>query len=465
MASFRFRLTLLNAAVLGCVLLAVVLLLRWQLGGILRERLDASILAMAEAELASSTDSPDGTTHLHPIPPRPGYHDIAPINKIVALVDAAGRVLDRLPEDSADDLRIPTDLLSEVGRSGPVFRSVAARRGDRVRFVGLPIEIDASSDGVLLVGASMRGLEDLLGLLDLLLFGVTALGLAAAAGAGYFLARKALRPVGHIVAQAEAIGSESAGKRLDQSDANDEMAELTRVLNRMLDRIQQGVESQRRFTSDASHEIRTPLSNLRGTIEVCLRRPRPPSEYRETLESGLEEVNRLTSLVDGLLTVTRVQHASGSLQKVAVDLAALVGHEVDRRAADARRRRLDLRAQLDGSLTIQGNPALLGRLVANLLENSIKYCRADDRIVVRLGRSDSAAVVCVEDTGPGISPEEQKHVCERFFRGGTGRSSDPSGAGLGLPICQLIAELHGGALQLTAEEGAGTTVSVTLSLR
>jgi two-component system OmpR family sensor kinase len=458
-------LTFLNAAVLGLILVTAGLAQHWQVDSTLRGKLDASLLAIAETEIASSTDTPHGPAHLHPIRPFEVTEDIARLDKIVLLVDRQDRIVAERVAIPSLRFDLPSDFSKAIREWGAAFRTVPSHAGDRIRIVGLPMHGRRTEGMVLIVGTSLRSLDDLLTVLDLALIGIAVLVLAAAGAAGYFLARRALRPVGQLVSQVNEISSQNIAKRLEEPRSQDELAELTRVLNRMLARLEKGLEIQRRFTSDASHEIRTPLSNLQGEIEVALMRPRSPDQYRKTLDSSLEEVNRLTALVEGLLTLTRMDHTSAKFEKERVDLADLVRREVAQRAGDAQERRLDLRAELDGPLNVPGDPTLLARLIANLVDNAIRYCRPRDRIVVRLSRNDTAAVFSVEDTGPGIRHEDQERVFERFFRGKVARSMEEArGAGLGLAICKLIAELHGGAIALRTGEGSGTKVEATFPL-
>jgi two-component system OmpR family sensor kinase len=462
--SFRGRLTLVNAVVLGCVLLAAILLLPSQLSRILKANLDASLLTLAETEVASATDAPGNAVHLHPIAPYGEGADMARLDKIVVLLDRDGRVVGQTSALPDLRFRLPDGFAEEIREGRTTFRTVSSLSGHPIRLVGIPIQGGEPAGMVLVVGTSLQGVENVLQLLDLVLLGVSVIVLAVAGAAGYFLARRALQPVGSLVSQVDQISLQNIGRRLEEPRSEDELAELTRVLNRMLGRLEKGLEIQRRFTSDASHEIRTPLSNLRGEIEVALMRPRSPEQYQETLQSSLEEVNRLTSLVEGLLTLTRMEHDSTRLKTESVNLADLVREEVANRAAEARRRALDLRAEPDGPLNVSGDPTLLARLVANLIDNAIRYCRPKDRIVVSLARNDTGAVIRVEDTGPGITREDRDRVFERFFRGKAVHAAEPRGAGLGLAICKLIVELHGGTIDLRTEEGAGTTVEATVPL-
>jgi two-component system OmpR family sensor kinase len=297
--SFRGRLTLVNAVVLGCVLLAAILLLPSQLSRILKANLDASLLTLAETEVASATDAPGNAVHLHPIAPYGEGADMARLDKIVVLLDRDGRVVGQTSALPDLRFRLPDGFAEEIREGRTTFRTVSSLSGHPIRLVGIPIQGGEPAGMVLVVGTSLQGVENVLQLLDLVLLGVSVIVLAVAGAAGYFLARRALQPVGSLVSQVDQISLQNIGRRLEEPRSEDELAELTRVLNRMLGRLEKGLEIQRRFTSDASHEIRTPLSNLRGEIEVALMRPRSPEQYQETLQSSLEEVNRLTSLVEG----------------------------------------------------------------------------------------------------------------------------------------------------------------------
>lgn len=269
--------------------------------------------------------------------------------------------------------------------------------------------------------------------------------LALAAAGGWWLARRALRPVDTMAATAAAIGVDRLDERVPEPAVRDELWQLARTFNTMLDRIREGVEDQRRLIADASHELRTPLSAMRAEIDVSLRADDLSSAAAEVLESAREEVDRLTGMVDDLLTLATADEAGGlKLQLAPADLADLA-----REAAGA----LDGRA---AAIELRGRPApvladerRLGRAIRNVLENALEFSPPGGTVTVET----SPGRIAVTDEGPGIPPGLREKVFERFFRADPSRSRSTGGSGLGLAIAREIVEAHGGTIRV---EGSNT---------
>ena len=262
--------------------------------------------------------------------------------------------------------------------------------------------------------------------------------LLAAAG-GWWLARRALRPVDTMAAAAAAIGVDRLDERVPEPAVRDELWQLARTFNTMLDRIRDGVEDQRRLIADASHELRTPLSAMRAEIDVSLRADDLSPAAAEVLESAREEVDRLSRMVDDLLTLATADEAGGlELRLAPADLGQLA------RAAAA-----ELGADVDvdgGPAPVLADEARLGRAIRNVLENALEF-GPPVAVLVSPGR------IAITDSGPGIPPELQEKVFERFFRADPSRSRATGGSGLGLAIAREIVAAHGGTIRV---EGANT---------
>jgi signal transduction histidine kinase len=218
----------------------------------------------------------------------------------------------------------------------------------------------------------------------------------------------------------------------------------------------------RRFSADAAHELRTPLTILKGEIEVALRSSEAPVEIRRTLVSCLEEVDRLNSLMEDLLLMARMEGKALSAAPRPVNLAEIL--------KDAAPALSELAARAGNVCTvaaappqwIEGYDSLLFRLVFNLAENAIKYTPSGGRIEVTLEQQDGSAVLQVKDNGPGIPPDAQEHIFDRFYRGDPAREG--SGTGLGLALVYAIVELHRGQIHLSSDVGKGSCFRVTLPL-
>ena len=290
------------------------------------------------------------------------------------------------------------------------------------------------------------------------------IGLLLSAGGGWLLARRALKPVDRMAETARRISAEHLAARLEDTGANDELNRLAHTLNAMLERLDASFHQIRQFSADASHELQTPLTILKGEIEVALRTPRDLDEYQRVLKSALEEIDRLTRLVEGLLLLARADAGVLRMDHQSVDLAQLV-EDVYRQAkilADARNIRI-LLGEME-PIVIQGDYERLRRVLLNLVDNGIKYTPAGGQVTLALQRKGQWASFQVADSGIGLSLEDRERIFERFYRSAEARSQGEGGSGLGLCIARSIVEAHGGKIQVESTPGQGSTFTVFLPL-
>ncbi|WP_176731266.1 sensor histidine kinase [Bradyrhizobium elkanii] len=298
---------------------------------------------------------------------------------------------------------------------------------------------------------------------------ILALGIPFAAGlavaGGYFLAGRVLAPVGAMAQKAREITAESLAKRLPVDNAQDEFGRLATVFNDTLSRLQDAFERLRRFTADASHELRTPLTAMRSVGEVALQNTLDTVAYRDVIGSMLEEVDRLTRLVESLLILTRAD--SGKLQLVAedLDLGGLVGTVVDQLhvLADEKQQELTLRAPIRVPAT--GDAALIRLALMNLIHNAIKYTPTGGKITVEVNATGRRAMIEIRDTGPGIPVAHRDRIFDRFYRVDTSRSREEGGVGLGLAIARWAVEANGGQIELATDGTEGSLFRVILPAR
>jgi heavy metal sensor kinase len=279
---------------------------------------------------------------------------------------------------------------------------------------------------------------------------------------GYVLASRSLRPIQLLARKAEEIKSDRLHERLPVNASDGELADLARVFNAMLVRLEQSFEQLRRFTSDASHELRTPLAAMRSVGEVGLQKNSTPEAYRDVIGSMLEEANKLTRLVDSLLTIARAD--AGQIQLTPCLFPAInLAHE----CASLFEVLLDEKGQLltvDGpaDAMLRGDWLLLRQALVNVVHNAIKYTPRGGRIALRIRSSEKRVFLEVEDAGPGIPAAEVSKVFDRFYRVEEGRSRGAGGSGLGLPIARWSVEMHGGDISAHTVEGRGCTFRIEL---
>lgn len=298
---------------------------------------------------------------------------------------------------------------------------------------------------------------------------VIPLAIVLASAGGYFLARKSLAPVVAMSTQAGRIGAENLHERLPIQNARDELGHLAKSFNRLLERVDQSFERQRRFMSDASHELRTPTAILRGESEVALSKSeRPAEEYRESLSVLHAEAQRLTHIVEDLFTLTRADAGQYPLSPRDFYLDELVADCVHTTRSLALAKQITLTCEVPEELPIRADEALLRRMILNLLDNAIKYTPKEGRVTVSCERAGAEYALSVKDTGPGIPAELQQRVFERFFRADNARTrseGDGVGAGLGLSIARWIAEVHRGRLVLAKSDSSGSTFTAHLPVQ
>jgi heavy metal sensor kinase len=299
----------------------------------------------------------------------------------------------------------------------------------------------------------------------ILLLGIPFAAALAIVG-GYFLAGRVLAPVGAMADKAQRITAESLAERLPVVNPRDEFGRLGTVFNDMLSRVQNSFESLRRFTADASHELRTPLTAMRSVGEVALQTERDPARYRDVIGSMLEEVDRLTGLVDNLLTLTRADAGKIAVDKAVGDLREVAQSTANQLRLLAEEKQQSLALEPGGAIMASFDPRILRLALANLIHNAIKYTPTGGSVRLRVqARSNGDAIVEVDDNGPGIPASHRERVFERFYRIDSGRASDAGGAGLGLAIARWAVEANGGRMELENALPSGSVFRIVLPMK
>jgi len=275
-----------------------------------------------------------------------------------------------------------------------------------------------------------------------------------------------LSPFGALAEKARKITAESLAERLPVGNPRDEFGQLAGVFNAMLGRLESAFEQLRRFTADASHELRTPLTAIRSVGEVALQRPLDGPAYREVIGSMLEEVDRLTRLVENLLTLTRGESGHIRLSFETVDLGRLAIGVTEHLRVLAEEREQAPVFDVAQDVLATCDQGILRQALVNVLDNAIKYTPRKGSIHVAVREQESGeGVIEVRDTGPGIPAIHRERVFERFYRVDQGRSRSAGGTGLGLTTARWAVEANGGRMELESEEGAGSVFRIVLPAR
>ena len=345
-----------------------------------------------------------------------------------------------------DDLR-PYDIQTEYGR---------------FRFSNSLLSPAVGGRYLLQVGASLDAMDAALGRhFDLLLWcSLPSLGLALLGV--WWMARTALAPLSALAAQTRRITIGTLNQRLPTRGTGDQLDEVAGAFNETLGRLEAAVGDMRQFSSALAHELRTPLAALRGEIELAFVRQRSDEAWRTSAVSQIEEIDKLTRLVNQLLMLARAEAGEIPLVRGAVDLAGLVATVTEQLEPVAHAKHLTLQCDVTPSVTVTGDKGWLERLLLNLLDNAMKYTPPGGDVRVSVAREADEARIDVRDTGIGMSADAVPHIFDRFYRVDPARSPAVDGAGLGLSLAKWIVDRHEGRIDVRTSPGTGSTFTIWL---
>jgi heavy metal sensor kinase len=441
--SIRLRLTAWYAA----VLLVSLLLFGFGIWFALYQRLVAGIdtrLDQRAHGLAMSLMNETGDRqHLYQ-EVREASEDV-PDGTVFELRDSTGALL----QSTSDSIAFPRIL--QVSPGGHLTLPVD---GTRFRMATVPL----TSGGEMFqlrVAIPLGEVEAVTRVFRYVLLGLIPAVLALASLGGYWLSRRALRPVDQITAAARSISVQNLSQRIAVERTGDELQRMAETWNDVLGRLDVAVKRIRQFTADASHELRTPLALIRGTAELALRRDREAEEYRKFLRDIESEAGRMTALTESLLTVARSDAGGVEMALADTDLNQLVDSVAgqNQELAAAKSIRLETHA---GPLpaVARTDASAIRRILLILLDNALKYTPPGGSITIETHVRADGVELAVADTGEGIAAEALPHIFERFYRADSARGSG-GGFGLGLSIAQAIAQAHGSEIRAISTFGAG----------
>ncbi len=315
---------------------------------------------------------------------------------------------------------------------------------------------------ILSTAVSLEGVRATLRNLGLVLVVLSIVLWALALLCGRWLSGRALRPLSTMAEAAHAIGGDEVQQRLPVPRTADELEELGRSFNALLDRVQESFERQRRFTGDASHQLRTPLTAIQGEVDLALRQPRDTDEYRRVLALIQRKTRHLRQIVESLLFLARADGESFAPRLETVDLECWLRSHIEVWNESRGKGEVGLEIEPDGPLWVKAQPSLLGELLNNLLDNARKYSAPGSPIVVSARRDDQSVRLDVEDQGIGIDDEEIPRLFEPFYRSNDARQRGSKGLGLGLSVALRLARSFGGTIEVESRRGRGSRFTLRL---
>jgi len=382
--------------------------------------------------------------------------------RIIRITDQSGRII--YASRNADVLSKPPFVPFEGAKTEtvPVDREETSQTKEDIQVVAIGYRLENGAQYVVEVGTSESDIFSALdGLLVTLSIGFPVFIGLTSVGA-YLLLGRALRPVDEIVRSAERITAQNLSQRLPVPETGDEVERLSLALNRMIQRLDEAFQVASRFTADASHELRTPLTIMRGELEALLKEGISNEDQTSQVESVLEEAERLTQIVEGLLLMSRLEAGESQTSKDPIDFATLVSTTAEQMTPLAEDKSISLVCEAGRDVMVEANEIRLKQVVVNLLDNAIKYTPEGGKITVRVTGEPSWAILEVRDNGIGISKEALPHVFERFYRSEQIQARKARGTGLGLSMVQSIVDAHAGKVEVDSRENEGATFRIHL---
>jgi heavy metal sensor kinase len=348
-------------------------------------------------------------------------------------------------------------------RAGEAFLWTVTHDGIPYRIVTREVSILGRSHKILLA-SSLQSLLMVRDRITMSLLVTLPLAFLICSGGGFYIARRALKPLDRMADTASGITVGKLSERLEVPPSGDSLERLARTFNEMLERLETSVRRIEQFSTDASHELRTPLAVIRTTAELALRHGRAEEEYRADLKDIHAEAERLTALIEVLLAFAREDVEGSSVAMSEVDLVQMSEDVCRRFQREAESKGLALRHEaFDRPVVVTGNEPSLRRLVTCLLENALAHTRSG-RITVSV-RDDGEPELSVIDTGDGIPEEALGRIFDRFYRADASRNRATGGHGLGLSIAQRIAQHHNAEIFVESRLGEGSRFTVRFRRR
>lgn len=277
------------------------------------------------------------------------------------------------------------------------------------------------------------------------------------------IAGRSIKPVSLITATSSKITKDNLKERISLPQNKDELYVLSKTINDLLDRIENAVEREKQFTSDASHELRTPLTVLKGTLEVLVRKPRTQAEYEDKIKYGISEVNRLNTLVDQLLLLARFENQIQSLKVEKVYLNAMILDILTRFSSKINVKKISINPSFSKDFNIESDNYLLSIIISNIISNAIKYSNEKGTVSIQLSQNQNTTTCTITDNGIGIAKEDLDKIFNPFYRSNPTQHPEIKGSGLGLSIVKRLADLLNIQFEIHSEVGKGTTVVLSFN--
>ncbi|MBE7446968.1 MAG: HAMP domain-containing protein [Planctomycetia bacterium] len=378
--------------------------------------------------------------------------------KYIAILNHAGNLQFRSGNLKDAHLSLNSHQIKEILSGKTYFKTVMTPKGRLLRIITIPKK---DTQQLIQIGIVVNNDSAL----KIFLLALTALGCLAIIGSwfgGRFMAKKALSPIDCMIKELQQIETENLGKRLTIYPVKDEISELSGVINEMLTRLENSFNQVRQFTSDASHELRTPIAIMKAGIEVALARERDIYNYQQVLADTLEDLGRLSKIVENLFILAKADVGRYEIHMVRINLCPVITDIAEQLKLIAEQKNIFVSMEKMEDVSIDGDELLIRMLLLNLVDNAVKYTPLDGTIKLSLSKDKGCAKIVIKDNGIGISQEDSPHIFDRFYKTSKAGMANHTSNGLGLSICQWIVKSHHGTIMVESELHKGSIFTVTL---
>ncbi len=384
-------------------------------------------------------------------------HNTVNVNPVfVQFLDINNQLIDKSPnlkeislklyEDEKDNVLIDTYLNKKP-----------------IRQIQVPLIDDNKVIGHVIVAMSLDDATMILSNLKTILYVAFPLILLVLFLVARLIAGRSIKPVTSIIETSSKITKDNLKSRITLPNNKDELYILSKTINDLLDRIEDAVEREKQFTSDASHELRTPLAVIKGTLEVLVRKPREKQEYEDKINFCVSEVDRLNSLVDELLLLARFENQKSNNKIENVYLNELILESLSRYSDKIQKRNITVVTNFNNDFYIQSDYYLVSIIISNLISNAVKYSKTEGLITIDLNANKDKTNLIITDNGIGIPKDNLSKVFNSFYRSENSKNPEIKGTGLGLSIVKRLCDLLHIEIQITSEENIGTTIILSIT--
>lgn len=381
-------------------------------------------------------------------------HNSIDVNPVfVQFMDKDGAIVAKSPNLKKQNLTFHPEVVSNE-----LFDTKLVR--NKIRQIQVPLYQNAKTIGYLIIAMSLVDASMVLNnLFEILIFAFPLIMIVLFLNARFF-AGKSIKPISSMIETSNIITKDNLKSRIQLPQNHDELYILSQTFNNLLDRIENAIEREKQFTTDASHELRTPLTVIKGTLEVLIRKPRNHTEYEEKINFCITEVNRLDYIVDQLLLLAKFENQKQSLKIEKVYLNATILDAISRYSDLIQSKKIHVSTQFTGDSYVNSDPYLFSIIINNLVSNALKYSNENSNLNISIKDIGGKIKCCISDSGIGIPAEDLKKIFNQFYRSKSDKHIEIKGTGLGLSIVKRLCSLLNIDIKISSQEQIGTSVTL-----